>query len=110
MFVGEQPGDREDITGRPFVGAAGTLLDQALEQVGIDRAEIYVTNVVKHFKWVPQERGTTSNPQEGLADSEITCVAVPGWTPRSRWSNRVFWFVWGATAAQALAREGLPRQ
>ena len=57
MFVGEQPGDREDIVGRPFVGAAGKLLDQALEQVGIDRSEVYVTNVVKHFSWVPQERG-----------------------------------------------------
>lgn len=57
MFVGEQPGDREDIVGRPFVGAAGTLFDQALEKAGIDRADVYVTNVVKHFKWVPQERG-----------------------------------------------------
>jgi uracil-DNA glycosylase family protein len=57
MFVGEQPGDREDIVGRPFVGAAGKLLDQALEKAGIDRTEVYVTNVVKHFKWVPQERG-----------------------------------------------------
>jgi len=55
--VGEQPGDREDIVGRPFVGAAGRLLDQALEKAGIDRTEVYVTNVVKHFKWVPQERG-----------------------------------------------------
>jgi DNA polymerase len=57
MFVGEQPGDREDIAGRPFVGAAGRLLDQALEKAGIDRTDVYVTNVVKHFKWVPQERG-----------------------------------------------------
>jgi uracil-DNA glycosylase len=57
MFVGEQPGDREDIVGRPFVGAAGKLLDQGLEKADIDRAEVYVTNVVKHFKWVPQERG-----------------------------------------------------
>jgi len=57
MFVGEQPGDREDLAGRPFVGPAGKLLDQALAQVGIDRANVYVTNVVKHFKWVPDERG-----------------------------------------------------
>src|ERR1700724_899508 len=57
MFVGEQPGDHEDIVGRPFVGAAGKLLDKALERAGIDRSEVYVTNVVKHFKWVPQERG-----------------------------------------------------
>ena len=56
MFVGEQPGDREDLAGRPFVGPAGKLLDQALAQVGIDRRNVYVTNVVKHFKWVPDER------------------------------------------------------
>ena len=55
--MGEQPGDREDLAGRPFVGPAGKLLDQALAQVGIDRANVYVTNVVKHFKWVPDERG-----------------------------------------------------
>jgi uracil-DNA glycosylase len=57
MFVGEQPGDCEDMAGRPFVGPAGKLLDQALAQVGIDRANVYVTNVVKHFKWVPDEGG-----------------------------------------------------
>jgi DNA polymerase len=51
MFVGEQPGDREDVEGRPFVGPAGRLLDEALEQAGIDRGRAYVTNVVKHFKW-----------------------------------------------------------
>src|ERR1700680_1060427 len=51
MFVGEQPGDREDIVGRPFVGAAGKLLDQGLEKAGIDRADVYLTNVVRHFKW-----------------------------------------------------------
>jgi len=51
LFVGEQPGDREDREGRPFVGPAGRLLDQALEEVGIDRKLAYVTNAVKHFKW-----------------------------------------------------------
>jgi uracil-DNA glycosylase family protein len=51
MFVGEQPGDREDRAGRPFVGPAGRLLDQAMEEAGIDRRTAYVTNVVKHFKW-----------------------------------------------------------
>jgi DNA polymerase len=51
MFVGEQPGDKEDIAGRPFVGPAGRLLDQALDEVGIDRDLVYITNVVKHFKW-----------------------------------------------------------
>lgn len=57
MFVGEQPGDQEDRVGHPFVGPAGRLLNDALEQAGIDRAEVYVTNVVKHFKWTPAERG-----------------------------------------------------
>jgi len=51
MLVGEQPGDREDRAGRPFVGPAGRLLDDALEEAGIDRTRAYVTNVVKHFKW-----------------------------------------------------------
>lgn len=53
MLVGEQPGDREDVTGRPFVGPAGALLDRALTEAGIDREQIFVTNVVKHFKWRP---------------------------------------------------------
>src|SRR5579884_472802 len=51
MLVGEQPGDREDLEGEPFVGPAGRLLDQALERAGIDRRKVYVTNAVKHFKW-----------------------------------------------------------
>jgi uracil-DNA glycosylase family protein len=55
MFVGEQPGDQEDLQGKPFVGPAGKLLDTALEKAGIDRSQVYVTNVVKHFKW--QARG-----------------------------------------------------
>jgi uracil-DNA glycosylase len=54
MFVGEQPGDQEDTLGRPFVGPAGRIFDQALEQVGIDRSRVYVTNTVKHFKWQPR--------------------------------------------------------
>lgn len=53
VLVGEQPGDREDRAGRPFVGPAGRLLDAALEEAGIDRSRVYVTNVVKHFKWKP---------------------------------------------------------
>jgi len=54
MLVGEQPGDAEDIAGHPFVGPAGKLLDRALEEAGIDRRIVYVTNVVKHFKWEPR--------------------------------------------------------
>jgi uracil-DNA glycosylase len=53
IMVGEQPGDREDLEGRPFVGPAGRLLDQALVAAGIDRGDVYVTNSVKHFKWEP---------------------------------------------------------
>jgi uracil-DNA glycosylase len=55
MFVGEQPGDQEDRAGRPFVGPAGRLLEEGLEEAGIDRREVYVTNAVKHFKFVRQE-------------------------------------------------------
>ncbi len=54
MLVGEQPGDQEDVAGRPFVGPAGKLLDRALDEAGIDRKLAYVTNVVKHFKWEPR--------------------------------------------------------
>jgi len=57
MFVGEQPGDIEDREGVPFVGPSGRLLDAALREAGIDRADVYVTNAVKHFKWVRGERG-----------------------------------------------------
>jgi DNA polymerase len=54
LFVGEQPGNEEDLTGKPFVGPAGRLFDKALAEAGIDRSQTYVTNVVKHFKWEPR--------------------------------------------------------
>ena len=54
MLIGEQPGDREDIEGHPFVGPAGKVLDRALEEAKIERGDAYITNVVKHFKWKPQ--------------------------------------------------------
>jgi uracil-DNA glycosylase family protein len=54
MLVGEQPGDQEDLAGKPFVGPAGKILDRALGEAGIDRREVYVTNTVKHFKWEPR--------------------------------------------------------
>src|SRR5215471_6099568 len=57
MLVGEQPGDQEDRIGRPFVEPARRLLDQALTEAGIERSQVHVTNVVKHFKWAPAERG-----------------------------------------------------
>src|ERR1700710_1688936 len=54
MLVGEQPGDQEDLQGKPFVGPAGALLDSALDAAGVDRSRVYVTNAVKHFKWEPR--------------------------------------------------------
>lgn len=57
ILVGEQPGDREDLAGEPFVGPAGGMLDRALERAGIDRSRVYVTNAVKHFKWRPSAGG-----------------------------------------------------
>jgi uracil-DNA glycosylase len=66
MLVGEQPGDKEDREGEPFVGPAGRLLDQALEEAGIDRSAAYVTNAVKHFKWRPQgKRRLHQTPRAG---------------------------------------------
>jgi uracil-DNA glycosylase len=66
VFVGEQPGNQEDLEGKPFVGPAGKLLDKALAQAGIDRAEVYVTNAVKHFKWVAQgKRRIHQKPNAG---------------------------------------------
>ena len=54
MMIGEQPGDKEDLAGRPFVGPAGKVLDHALEEAGIERDTVYITNAVKHFKWEPR--------------------------------------------------------
>jgi len=66
MLVGEQPGDAEDLAGHPFVGPAGKLLDRALEEAGIDRTVVYVTNVVKHFKWEPRgKRRIHAKPNAG---------------------------------------------
>jgi DNA polymerase len=65
-FVGEQPGDQEDLTGRPFVGPAGALLDQAFAEAGIDRAQVYLTNAVKHFKYTPRgKRRIHQKPNQG---------------------------------------------
>lgn len=66
LFVGEQPGNEEDLSGKPFVGPAGRLLDEALSEAGIDRAQTYVTNVVKHFKWEPRgKRRIHKKPNAG---------------------------------------------
>ena len=66
MFVGEQPGDQEDLLGRPFVGPAGQVLDEAIEKVGIERSKVYVTNAVKHFKFTPRgKRRIHQRPDTG---------------------------------------------
>jgi uracil-DNA glycosylase len=71
MMVGEQPGDREDREGHPFIGPAGRLLDRCLEESGIDRREVYVTNAVKHFKWEP--RGKARLHKEPNASEIFAC-------------------------------------
>jgi len=98
MFVGEQPGDKEDLEGRPFVGPAGALLDQALAEAGIDRTQTYVTNAVKHFKWEPRGKrrihkkpnSTEISACRGWLDAEIEVV------------QPTVIVCLGATAAQAL--------
>lgn len=71
MFVGEQPGDREDLEGEPFVGPSGRLLDQGLDAAGIDRGAAYVTNLVKHFKWEP--KGKRRIHKKPNADEIMAC-------------------------------------
>jgi len=71
VFVGEQPGDMEDQQGRPFVGPAGRILDRALEEANIPREEVYVTNAVKHFKWI--QRGKRRMHQKPLIRQVISC-------------------------------------
>ena len=71
LFIGEQPGDQEDVIGRPFVGPAGQILDRALEEAGIDRRTIYITNAVKHFKFTP--RGTRRIHQTPEAPEIQSC-------------------------------------
>jgi DNA polymerase len=98
MFVGEQPGDKEDLAGRPFVGPAGKLLDRALEEAGIERTETYVTNAVKHFKW--QARGKRRIHQKPSWSETTACrpwlaAEIEAVTPRVV-------VCLGATAAQSL--------
>jgi DNA polymerase len=98
LLVGEQPGDQEDLTGRPFVGPAGKLLDRALEEAGIDRRRVYVTNVVKHFKWEPRgKRRIHTKP------SAAEIAACRPWleTEIALVKPRIIVCL-GATAAQAL--------
>jgi uracil-DNA glycosylase len=98
MLVGEQPGDREDLEGRPFVGPAGRILDIALEKAGIDRQQVYVTNVVKHFKWEP--RGKRRIHQK---PNSVEIAACRPWLDAEIALVRPDVLVClGATAAQAL--------
>lgn len=100
MLVGEQPGDREDVTGHPFVGPAGRILDEALQQAGIDRRDVYLTNAVKHFSWTPAERGKRRIHKKPRY-SEIR--ACRPWLEAEIAATRPHVIVClGATAAQAL--------
>jgi uracil-DNA glycosylase family protein len=98
MFVGEQPGNDEDLAGRPFVGPAGRLLDEALEKAGIDRGQAYVTNVVKHFKWEPRgKRRIHAKP-----NSVEIAACVPWLEAELQTVQPLVLVCLGATAAQAL--------
>lgn len=102
MMVGEQPGDAEDVAGHPFVGPAGRLLDRALEEAGIDRSTVYVTNVVKHFKWEPRgKRRIHAKPNA----AEIGACRPWLETEIALVKPRVLVCL-GATAAQALLGRG----
>lgn len=98
MFVGEQPGDQEDLAGRPFVGPAGAVFDAALERAGIERASVYVTNAVKHFKFVAKgKRRIHSKPDAG----EI--AACRWWIEQEReLVHPPLTVALGATAARSL--------
>lgn len=114
MMIGEQPGDKEDVEGRPFVGPAGKLLDQCLLEAGIDRKSVYVTNTVKHFKWEPRGKFRL-HKKPSLAEIR----ACRPWLDAELDTVRPSLIVClGATAAQALlgsnfritASHGVPQQ
>ena len=100
MLVGEQPGDHEDVDGRPFIGPAGRILDEALEDAGIDRERTFVTNVVKHFKWRPSPSGKRRLHER---PSRIEVGACLPWVESElRLVKPTALVLMGATAAQAL--------
>src|SRR5215217_5710874 len=104
MLVGEQPGDKEDLAGKPFVGPAGQMLDRALDEAGIDRSKVYVTNAVKHFKFVP--RGKIRLHQKPNT-SEIR--ACRQWFERERAAIKPALIVaMGATAVQSVFGKAMP--
>ena len=98
MFVGEQPGNEEDLQGRPFIGPAGRLLDKLLIEAGVDRSKVYVTNAVKHFKWEPRgKRRIHKKP------NSVEIAACRPWLEAEIASTHPKVIVClGATAAQAL--------
>lgn len=100
MMVGEQPGDLEDRVGRPFVGPAGKLLDEALAKAGIDRESVYVTNVVKHFKWSASERGKRRIHKKPRQSEIQACY--PWLESELRAVQPKILVCLGSTAAQAL--------
>ncbi|QUH02446.1 UdgX family uracil-DNA binding protein [Saccharopolyspora erythraea] len=100
LFVGEQPGDREDIEGEPFVGPAGGLLDRALAEAGIERGDAYLTNAVKHFKFVPQDRGKRRIHKKPSTTEMRACR--PWLVAELRVVRPEIVVCLGATAAQAL--------
>jgi uracil-DNA glycosylase family protein len=100
MIVGEQPGDQEDRVGRPFVGPAGKLLNDALTEAGIDRATVYVTNVVKHFKWSAADRGKRRIHKKPRQSEIQACY--PWLESELRAVKPKILVCMGATAAQAL--------
>jgi uracil-DNA glycosylase len=100
MIVGEQPGDQEDKAGHPFVGPSGKLLDRALEEAGIDRGDVYVTNAVKHFKW---ERGEKSARRIHKKPNDAEVRACHPWLDEEiRLVKPEVVVCLGATAAQSI--------
>ena len=98
MLVGEQPGDYEDVAGKPFVGPAGKIMDRALEEAGIDRKKVYVTNAVKHFKWEPRgKRRIHKKP-----NSREIAACRPWLEAELRLVKPKLLVCLGATAAQAI--------
>ena len=98
MLVGEQPGDYEDVAGKPFVGPAGKIMDRALEEAGIHRSQVYVTNAVKHFKWEPRGKRRIHQKQ----NSREIAACRPWLEAELRLVKPKLLVCLGATAAQAI--------
>jgi DNA polymerase len=98
-MIGEQPGDKEDLAGHPFVGPAGQLLNRALEAAGIDRERVYLTNAVKHFKW---KRGNGKVRLHQKPNREEVRACAPWWEAELAALQPDLVVLLGATAAQAV--------